>query len=266
LENKVVSEMTVKNSVDEIQKRIDLGQINRTLTFLAVLVRPALFIGVQGLMVILFIALKYETPALAVTSWWTVYGTLVDFGCLLSIFLLLRKERIRISDLLSFDKSKIGWDLLIGIGIIIIVFPLAVFTGYLIGSSSVYGSLHPVLPPGNPMTRTLPVWAAVYSKMFWWIISASTEEIIYQGYALPRLQVFFGRKWPAVLWVGFGWALQHSFLPFINLKYAIYAFLLFFPLTIALQLIYLRVKRLFPLIIGHWGMDCISAIFMISGS
>jgi hypothetical protein len=26
------------------------------------------------------------------------------------------------------------------------------------------------------------------------------------------------------------------------------------------------VKRLFPLIIGHWGMDCISVIFMISGS
>jgi membrane protease YdiL (CAAX protease family) len=102
--------------------------------------------------------------------------------------------------------------------------------------------------------------------MFWWIISASTEELIYQGYALPRLQVFFGRKWPAVLWVGFGWAMQHSFLPFINLKYAIYAFLLFVPLTIALQLIYLRLKRLLPLIIGHWGMDCISAIFMISGS
>jgi membrane protease YdiL (CAAX protease family) len=256
--------MIVKNSRDEIRKRIDSRQINRTFTILAVLVRPALFIGVQGLMVLLLLALKYKTPALIATSWWTVYGTVVDFGCLLVIFLLLRKEKVRISDLLTFDKSKIGRDLLIGLGIIMIVFPLAIITGSVIASSAVYGSLQPVLPPGNPMTRTLPIWAALYSKMFWWIISASTEELIYQGYALPRLQMFFGRTWPAVLWVGFGWALQHSFLPFINLKYAIFAFLLFFPLTIALQLIYLRVKRLFPLIIGHWGMDCISTIFMIS--
>jgi membrane protease YdiL (CAAX protease family) len=166
--------------------------------------------------------------------------------------------------LLSFDKTKISRDLFIGLGIIIVVFPLSIFTGYILGSSSVYGSLHPVLPAGNPMTRKLPFWAAMYSKMIWWIVSASTEELIYQGYALPRLKLFFGRTWPTVLWVGFGWALQHSFLPFINLKYAAFAFLLFFPLTIALQLIYLRVKRLFPLIIGHWGMDFISTVFMIS--
>jgi len=114
------------------------------------------------------------------------------------------------------------------------------------------------------MTRKLPFWAAMYSKMIWWIVSASTEELIYQGYALPRLKLFFRTYLATVLWVGFGWALQHSFLPFINLKYAAFAFLLFFPLTIALQLIYLRVKRLFPLIIGHWGMDFISTVFMIS--
>jgi len=256
--------MAVKNSSDEIGKRIDSGKISRIPTILTVLVRPALFIIVQGLMILILIAVNIKTPALAATSWWTVYGTLVDFGCLLTIYILVRREGLRIRDLLSFDKTKISRDLFIGLGIIIVVFPLSIFTGYILGSSTVYGSLHPVLPAGNPMTRKLPFWAAMYSKMIWWIISASTEELIYQGYALPRLKLFFGRTWPAVLWVGFGWALQHSFLPFINLKYAAFAFLLFFPLTIALQLIYLRVKRLFPLIIGHWGMDFISTVFMIS--
>jgi uncharacterized protein len=256
--------MALKNSTDEIRKRIDTGQISRITTILAVLVRPALFLIVQGLMILILIAVKNKTPALAATSWWTVYGTLVDIGCLITIFILVRREGLRIRDLLSFDKSKFSRDLLIGLSIIIVVFPLSIFIGYIIGSSSVYGSLRPVLPAGNPMIRKLPAWAVVYSKMIWWIISASTEEMIYQGYALPRLKVFFGHAWPAILWVGFGWALQHSFLPFINLKYAVFAFLLFFPLTIALQLIYLRVKRLLPLIIGHWGMDFISTIFMIS--
>jgi uncharacterized protein len=256
--------MGMKNSRDEIRKRIDLKQINRTTTILTAFVRPALFLVVQGLMILLFMAFKCKSPALSVTSWWTVYGTLVDIGCLVILYFLLRREKMRIIDLLSFDKSKIKSDLLIGLGIVVVVFPLTIFIGSVIGSLSVYGSLQPDLPPGNPMTRMLPIWAAIYSKAIWWIISASTEEFIYQGYALPRLQVFFGRKGPAVLWVGFAWALQHSFLPFINLKYALFAFLLFFPLTIALQLIYLKVKRLFPLIIGHWGMDCISTIFMIA--
>lgn len=253
-----------KNSSFEISKRIDSGQINKASAILSVLIRPILFLSVQGLMVILFATLKYESPALAVTSWWTVYGTIVDFGCLLAILLLLKKEKMNILDLVSFDKSTIKWDILIGLGIIVLVFPLSIFTGSVAGSYSVYGTLHPVLPAGNPMTRSLPVWAALYSKMIWWTISASTEELIYQGYALPRLSEIFGSKWPAVICVGFGWALQHSFLPFINFKYAVFAFILFFPLTIALQLIYLKVRRLLPLIIGHWGMDCLSAVFMIS--
>jgi membrane protease YdiL (CAAX protease family) len=252
------------NSREEIRKRMDLKQISRSKTLLIAFVRPALFLGVQGLMILLFMALKYKSPVLSVTSWWTVYGTLVDFGCLVTIYILLRQEKMRIVDLLSFDKSKIKSDFLIGLIIIVVIFPLTILIGSITGSLSVYGSIQPDLPPGNPMTRTLPLWAAIYSKTIWWIISAATEELIYQGYALPRLQAFFGRTGPAIIWVGFAWALQHSFLPYINFKYAIFAFLLFFPLTIALQLIYLRVKRLFPLIIGHWGMDCISAVFMIA--
>jgi membrane protease YdiL (CAAX protease family) len=192
-----------------------------------------------------------------------VYGTLVDVICLVSLYFLLQPESIRIIDLVSFDRFKIKNDLIIGLGIILVIFPLTIFIGSVIAGLSVYGSLTPDLPPGNPMTRTLPIWAAIYSKSIWWIISASTEEVVYQGYALPRLKALFGKTGPAVLWVGFAWALQHSFLPFINFKYAVFAFLLFFPLTIVLQLIYLKVKRLFPLIIGHWGMDCLSAAFMI---
>jgi membrane protease YdiL (CAAX protease family) len=254
----------VKNSKYEIQKRIELNQIHRTSTLLIAFVRPVLFLGVQGLVILLFMSLNFKSPALSATSWWTVYGTLVDLGCLLTLFYILKQEKMQIFDLLSFDKSKIKSDLLIGLGIVIIVFPLTIFIGSVLGSLSAYGTMKPDFPPGNPMTRTLPVWAAFYSKAIWWIISASTEELIYLGYSLPRLQVFFGKTAPAVLWVGFAWALQHSFLPFINLQYSMYAFLLFFPLTIALQLIYLRVKRLFPLIIGHWGMDCLSAVFLIA--
>jgi membrane protease YdiL (CAAX protease family) len=256
--------MNVKNTSAEIQKRIFSGQINRVTTILAVLIRPALFLAVQGLMVLLFILLKVSNPALSITSWWTVYGTLVDLLCLSALYFLIRREGISLFDLISFDKNSVKKDLVIGFGIILLVFPVTIFTGSIIGSFSVYGSLQPNLPPGNPMTRTLPLWAAIYSKTIWWIINASAEETFYQGYALPRVKEIFGKTAPAVIWVGFCWAIQHSFLPFIDLKYSIFAFLLFLPLSIAMQLIYLKVNRLFPLIIGHLGMDLISALSMIS--
>lgn len=40
-------------------------------------------------------------------------------------------------------------------------------------------------------------------------------------------------------------------------------FLAFVPLTLAMQFIYLRVRRLTPLIIGHWLMDLTSVLFML---
>ena len=49
----------------------------------------------------------------------------------------------------------------------------------------------------------------------------------------------------------------------INLQHAVYLLLTLLPLTIALPLIYLRVRRLTPLIVGHWLMDLASMLFML---
>jgi len=59
-------------------------------------------------MILILIAVNIKTPTLAATSWWTVYGTLVDFGCLLTIYILLRREGLRIRDLLSLIKLKLA--------------------------------------------------------------------------------------------------------------------------------------------------------------
>jgi membrane protease YdiL (CAAX protease family) len=99
--------------------------------------------------------------------------------------------------------------------------------------------------------------------LIWWPIWSFTEELTFQGYALPRLQSLTKHTWLSVLWVAFGWSLQHSFLPWINLEHALYLFIMFIPLTVALQLIYLRLRRLMPLIIAHWLMDLFSVLFMI---
>lgn len=46
-------------------------------------------------------------------------------------------------------------------------------------------------------------------------------------------------------------------------RLSLYKFIMFVPLTIVLQSIYLRVRRLTPTIIGHLLMDLASAMFLI---
>ncbi|MCL4274856.1 MAG: CPBP family intramembrane metalloprotease [Anaerolineales bacterium] len=227
-----------------------------------VLVRPALALIMQGIIVLLFSQLQIQSPTVAVRNWWTVYGTLIDIVCLALIFWLTRTEGINLFSLISFDKSRLKKDIPLGIGIFIVVFPLAVFGGSLLAGILAYGTFQPTLPEGA-FIRSLPLWAVLYSRILWWIIWSFTEELTFQGYALPRLQALTKHKWLAMAWVTFGWSLQHSFLPFINFQHALFLFIMFVPLTLALQLIYLRLGRLVPVIVAHWLMDLSSVLFML---
>ena len=226
------------------------------------LVRPVLALPAQGITLLIFILARIPSPAVTVRNWWTVYGTLVDLGCLALLVWLVKREGIRLLDLVGFDKSKLKTDLLVGLGIFVFVFPLTVFGGGMLASLLAYGSLQAELPQGA-FIRTLPLLAVWYSRLLWWPLWSFTEELTFQGYALPRLKALTGNTWLPVALVSFCWAIQHSFLPWINLQHAVYLFLTFLPLTIALPLIYLRVRRLTPLIIGHWLMGLASVLFML---
>ncbi len=143
-----------------------------------------------------------------------------------------------------------------------IVFPVTVFGGGMLAQLIAYGSLHPVLPEAT-FIRSLPLLGVLYSRILFWPIWSVTEELTYNGYALPRLRAMTGSPWMAVALVCFFWSIQHSFLPWVNPQHALYLFLTFVPLTIAMQAIYLRLRRLPPLILGHWLMDLFSVLFML---
>lgn len=104
----------------------------------------------------------------------------------------------------------------IGLGplFFVVLFPVFCAGGSYLASQVVYGTFPPSLSP-EVFRRTLPLWGVLYSRLLWWIIQSFTEELTYQGYALPRLQLLTGRSWIAISWVSFGWALQHCFVPFV---------------------------------------------------
>lgn len=228
--------------------------------------RTLLCILCQMLVTMVLVWQRAPNPLKAGTAWWQVTGTLVDIGCLALLVRLTKREDISVRDLIVFDKSQLKKDLLTGLGIFVGIFPVVMFGGAMLTGWLLYGSIQPPIPP-EVMAKSLPAWAAFYARAVWWVIWSATEEITYNGYALPRLQALTGgRTWLAVSIVGLAWALQHAFLPFIpDLRVFLYLFIQMIPLTIVMQLLYLRFKRLPPLIVMHWGMDLFSALAMIKG-
>ena len=127
--------------------------------------------------------------------------------------------------------------------------------GSFVSSLLIYGSWDPQRNLYLLGVRTLPLWGVVYSFAVWWLISAATEETTYQAYVLPRIEALSGHSWVAVLIVVFCWTLQHCALPLVpDVKYLVFRFVAFLPGVTLLTLIYLRIRRLPPMIVatGPW--------------
>jgi hypothetical protein len=171
-----------------------------------------------------------------------------------------RREGIRLRDLIGTIRPRRGHDLWLGLGCYLPTFPFFLGGGY-VAQKLLYGSSgdSPYKYLAHPHPR--PVWAMVYGLTLWWMIWSPTEETTYQAYVLPRLRALTGRTWIAFLIVGFCWAAQHCALPFIpDWRFLIFRFLAFLPGVLVMMLIYLRTRRLAPLIVAHWPMDIAAAI------
>jgi hypothetical protein len=228
---------------------------------LAVVGRSGLIIAAQA-MTFFWLRLRFHSGSWnAAAKWWTVYRMLVDLGCLALMALFLRREGIRLRDLIGRVRLRWGRDVFLGAGILLLVFPFFILAAP-VARRLLYGTTPLPAFAGLAAGRVLPLWAMIYSFCIWLPLWSPTEEITYQGYALPRLEVLCGSRWKAVALVSFWWAIQHPFLPFIlDWKYFAWRFLVFLPTMVVLTLLYLKIRRLPPFFLAHWSMDTI-ALFM----
>ena len=246
------------NSKAKIQECLQAGHITWRWPVIIVFARLIFAILAQALVAGLFMIQGHPTPWQAAAPWWIVYGTLIDIGCLVLLARLTRREGIRLVGLISFQRQHLGRDLLLGLVFIVLFIILAVSGGIIFGPL-IYG-----VNPAPAIMRPLPLWGTLYSLLIWPIIWAFAEEMTYQGYALPRLEVLSGRAWLAVIIVGFGWALQHSALPLMaDWRWAVYRFGSSLLIGIVLPIIYLRTRRLLPFIIAHWAANLVSVLMTV---
>jgi membrane protease YdiL (CAAX protease family) len=249
------------NSFEAIQSRLAAGRIPRFGPILMLFARSAFILLAQGITYLLFLLLKVPNASVAIRNWWPVYGTLVDIGCLGLLFWLTRREGIRLTDLVGIVKSRLKTEIPLGLLLFILIAPAAIFGGGMLGQWIAYGKLNPEFPLYT-FNRILPLMGLLYARILWWPIWSATEEMTYNGYALPRLLAMTQSRWLSVAMVSFFFAIQHSFLMLAGFQFGFYMFIAFLPLSIAMVLVYLRIRRLPPLIVAHWLMDFSNVLFL----
>ena len=246
------------NSNEEISNAIASGQITWFGPLLVLTGRSVFLILAQSVVAAVFLLMGNPTPWRAAAPWWSVYGNLADLGCLALMVYFTRKEGLRLRDLVGRIRWRWGFDLFLGLALLLVIAPCFNVVAKPV-SLLAYGSPTPNLYPGIMAGRSLPLWAIVYSFSIFLMIWTPTEEMTYQGYCLPRIFALSRNRWISILLVSFWFALQHSFLPLIpDWRYLLWRLLAFWPAMAAINLLYLWIRRLPPLIVAHWALDLLA--------
>src|SRR5262245_14913795 len=243
------------NSHAALRRRLDAKTLTWRGPALMLFARAALAVGAQALVAAVFALRASPTPWHDAEPWLPVYGTLIDAGCLVLLWRLTRREGIDLFDLVGFERTRLVRDALLGITLIpaSLVFILGGIyaTGWLL-----YGTLTPPYLFG-----ALPLPAALYGVLVFPFIWGLTEQMTYNGYLVPRFQVLCRSTSLAIAIVAFVWSLQHVVMPLtFDAKFMAFRLLSPVPFSIFATLVYLRLRRLVPLVIAHAVMDGASVV------
>ncbi|HEX2638804.1 MAG TPA: CPBP family glutamic-type intramembrane protease [Gemmatimonadales bacterium] len=243
------------NSNEALLYRRDAGTLTWRGPALMLFARAALAVGAQAIVAAVFALRSSPTPWHDAEPWLPVYGTLIDAGCLALLWRLTRREGIRLFDLVGFSRLHLVRDTLLGLALIP---PSLVF---ILGGVYAAGWLLYGTPAQPYLFGPLPLPAALYGVLVFPFIWGLTEQMTYNGYLVPRLQILCRSTGLAVAIVAFVWSSQHAFMP-LTFDPRFMAFRLVSSVTYSLflTLLYLRLRRLVPLAVAHALLDGASVL------
>lgn len=182
-----------------------------------------------------------------------------DGICLALLLWRARVEHFRLDDLIRIDRRHIVKDVLIGLGLALLFLALLQISSIL-AMLIVYGPNVFSQSAANSTANNFgmpPMWVMWWSLLVLPITVGVMEELVYRGYALPRLETATKSRWLSLLIVSLGFGLQHIVLPLMSWQISLVRFLSILPLGFVFGWIYFKQRRLLPLIIGHWAVDFI---------
>ena len=186
-----------------------------------------------------------------ITHWWTILASVINIVTIIVLWIICKRKHITYPEMIHYQKSPKS----ICRGFLFIVTMLLTGMGgmYLAGWLC-YGAF-PYLAP--MMIAPIPPCLAILNIFILPLTTTIAEGGVYLGYGVNS----FTSKWAAILVPAFFYALQHSFIPTIfDMKFMVYRFLSFFPLTIWICLQYNKGSSISHIMAGHWVLNIATTI------
>ncbi len=212
--------------------------INIRRRLLLILIGPILF--VLGLVFVLIITLFILFPTLMIFFYIGLPASIVvtELLFLFFVYRFLHQESSSLSELIGYSRQTLNQDIiwaLVTFGIFYLTFCAGFLILWLINPPyyTVYISYFRTPLPLSSML----LYSTVVS-----ITAGISEEVIWRGYTITRLEQITQRPWFVIFIAALSWSLFH-FDPFKT------------PVTLMsgliLSLLYIKLRRVFPLIVGH---------------
>lgn len=181
-----------------------------------------------------------------ISNWWSIVASIVNVITILLLIFASKKIGSNYRDLINYQKGKTTIAQIVKMTVVILAVGMSgmYFAGYVC-----YG----VIPYAAPMMiAPIPLWAAIINIVVLPLSTVFAEDGLYLGCGVNQIK----NKYAAVIIPALFFALQHSFIPTLfDIKYVIYRFLSFLPLTIILCVHYYKKKNPLPIMVGHGIID-----------
>ncbi len=197
------------------------------------------------LLIFLSVSLIFGKNYNEISNIWSVVASAVNILTILLLIFITRKKG-GYAKLISYEKGKTSKR---QIAIMTVIVVLVGMGGMYLSGFICYG----VIPYAAPMLiAPIPLGLAIINFFLLPVTTALAEEGVYLGCGVNQMK----NKYAATLIPAFFFALQHSFIPVLpDLRYIIYRFLSFLPLTIILCHNYYKHRNPLPIMIGHAIID-----------
>lgn len=190
-----------------------------------------------------------------ITNWWTVVVTAVNVITIALLVIAARRSGMTYKELINYKR---GVTRVRGvIGMIVIVFLLGMGCMYLT-AFILYGTMMP--EPAVKMAAPIPAVFAVINFLLFPVTVPFAEDGLYLGYGVNRIK----NDTLAIIVPAFFFAVQHCFIPvFFDVRYILYRFLSFLPLTLVLCWNYRKHRNPLPIMIGHGLIDMSMSVMVL---
>lgn len=258
-----VSTTALPNSKDAIQQRVTAGQVTWAWPLVMLVSRTVLFALFQATIGVICALQGLSAPWNASVAWWPVTVTLTNLACVALLAWLARREGMRWWDLYRVERHRVGRELLILLGLLVVIAP-AVQVPNVTVATWLFGDPQRAF---DLFFRPLPLWVVYVCLVLFPLTHVFAELATYYGYTMPRLAALSGRRWVAISLAAFWHAAQHCMLPLLfDWRFILWRLLMFLPLAFLMAFILNWRPRLLPYMMVIHGLLDFPLVLMLLSS